>query len=168
MKTLKSFHSDFPDAQVRFLLTSRPSNDVSDEHKPNILDLDTDTTCRKAIQKDILCVAGRKLDRFSVENGIREPKREELFRILKGHKDETYLFIKLLFEYLNHTSAFNQDWVRIFKDLPATVSEAYNVFLGDVKEGFLELVTPMIKDFACGNPTAFNHGDEYCGGTANQ
>ncbi|KAL2817934.1 hypothetical protein BDW59DRAFT_152384 [Aspergillus cavernicola] len=146
LERLGSFQPNFPQARVKFIVTTRPLKDVSCELKQFTLNMDNDSDCREAIQNDIFHVAGKKLDRFARYNEINSPTRGELLSIVKDHQDSTYLFIKLLFTYVEKAPRrFDQDWAEVFKALPVTVSQAYGALLAEVNEGNRPLVKAMIK-----------------------
>ncbi|PLB49796.1 hypothetical protein P170DRAFT_426662 [Aspergillus steynii IBT 23096] len=139
------FQSDFPDARVKFLLTTRPLSDLTDELEWCILNLDDDVDCRSALRSDILHVAKVKLENLAKDKGISRPKTEELLKILQCHQHSTYLFVKLLFIYVQKFPAFDQDWAEVFKTVPTTVYQAYKALLETVSEDDIPYVRAIIQ-----------------------
>lgn len=139
------FYSNFQDAKVKFLLTTRPLKDIPNELGQFILDMDVDSGSRKAVRHEIIQVAEKKLDNLALDKHISTPEKRELLELLQDYKDSTYLFIKLLFQYAQSIDGIYQDWVQIFKSLPREIYQVYKKFLEDVRPGNRPLVQAMYQ-----------------------
>jgi hypothetical protein len=103
------------------------------------LKLEEDIHCLRHISRDIESVVVARFDGFALRC-IQDPAlRQELLEIIRPREDRTYLYVKLLFDYLelrmrDGVPRVPRGWIDIFRKLPGTVKEAYVGFLNRVRE----------------------------------
>ncbi|KAI9043681.1 uncharacterized protein KD926_003031 [Aspergillus affinis] len=143
---LSSFYSRYPNSKVKFLLTTRPIKRITDKFSEKaLLNLDEDEKCREFLQRDIAKVTHGQLEKFAQDNDIGDEETfSSLYRILQKYDDPTYLFVDLLFKYLADPP-LTGTWIQTFKTLPANVTDAYRVFLDQVKPAKRHLVKLIIQ-----------------------
>lgn len=131
-----------PSPRLKFFLTTRPlvsapgSVGIPDA---TVLKLEEDPHCRQHISKDIEHVVMARFDGFAIKCIHDAALKQELLDLVRPKEDRTYLYVKLLFDYLelrmrDGVPRVPRGWVGIFKTLPATVKEAYVGFLNRVRE----------------------------------
>jgi hypothetical protein len=131
-----------PSPRLKFFLTTRPLVSLPqliDSRDAVVLKLEEDPHCLGHISKDIESVVIARFDGFALRC-IQDPVlRQELLDIIRPKEDRTYLYVKLLFDYLelrmrDGVPRVPRGWIEIFKTLPTTVKEAYVGFLKRVRE----------------------------------
>lgn len=131
-----------PSPRLKFFLTTRPV--VSDPPIVNapgvsVLKLEEDPHCLMHISKDIENVVIARFDGFALKCIQDSALRQELLELVRPKEDRTYLYVKLLFDYLDlrmrdGMPRVPRGWIGIFGKLPSTVTEAYVGFLNRVRE----------------------------------
>ncbi|KAH6613626.1 hypothetical protein B0J18DRAFT_473330 [Chaetomium sp. MPI-SDFR-AT-0129] len=131
-----------PEARIKFFLTLRPpvsASPLMSSPHATILRLEEDPHCLRHISKDIEQVVVARFDGFALRC-IQDPAlRQELLEMIRPKEDRTYLYVKLLFDYLDlklrdGIPRVPRGWIEVFKKLPATVKEAYVGILNRVRE----------------------------------
>ncbi|KAK4142665.1 uncharacterized protein C8A04DRAFT_29617 [Dichotomopilus funicola] len=131
-----------PEARIKFFLTLRPpvsASPLMSSPHATILRLEEDPHCLRHISKDIEQVVVARFDGFALRC-IQDPAlRQELLEMIRPKEDRTYLYVKLLFDYLDlklrdGIPRVPRGWIEVFKKLPATVKEAYVGILSRVRE----------------------------------
>ncbi|PGH04089.1 hypothetical protein AJ79_07189 [Helicocarpus griseus UAMH5409] len=149
LERLSSYQTDFPRSKVKFLLTMRPFHTILGQFDPeSILNLDDDSRCRQSLSRDIAIVARNRLEKFAAMKLIEDQNmKNSLFGLLKPENDRTYLFVKLLFDFLEKQPMplLRSQWFELFKQLPTTVEEAYVAFLGRVDERSRDVVKTILE-----------------------
>ncbi|KAK4096347.1 hypothetical protein N658DRAFT_519264 [Parathielavia hyrcaniae] len=142
-----------PDPRVKFFLTTRPLVSVPqmiDAVDIVVLKLEEDPHCRKHISKDIESVVMARFDGFALKCIQDTALRHELLEMIRPKEDRTYLYVKLLFDYLelrmrDGVPRVPRGWIDIFRTLPTTVKEAYLGFLSRVRESQQEDVRRLFQ-----------------------
>ncbi|KAK4120103.1 hypothetical protein N657DRAFT_625707 [Parathielavia appendiculata] len=142
-----------PDPRVKFFLTTRPlvsAPQMIDAPDVVVLKLEEDPHCRKYISKDIESVVIARFDGFALKCIQDATLRQELLEMVRPKEDRTYLYVKLLFDYLelrmrDGVPRVSRGWIGIFKTLPTTVKEAYLGFLTRVRESQQEDVRRLFQ-----------------------
>jgi hypothetical protein len=131
-----------PDPRMKFFLTTRPlvsAPQLISSPDVVVLKLEEDPHCLRHISKDIESVVVARFDGFALRC-IQDPMlRQELLELIRPREDRTYLYVKLLFDYLDlrmrdGMPRVPRGWIDVFRKLPATVKEAYVGFLNRVRE----------------------------------
>jgi hypothetical protein len=106
-------------SRVKFLLTTRPFHTILGQFEPeSILNLDDDPECRQSLSRDIAVVARNRLEKFAAAKLIEDQNmKNNLVDRLKPENDRTYLFVKLLFDFLEKQSMppLRSQWFERFK-----------------------------------------------------
>ncbi|KAH6617537.1 hypothetical protein F5144DRAFT_624215 [Chaetomium tenue] len=131
-----------PSPRMKFFLTTRPlvtAPPLIFSPGVTVLKLEEDPHCLKHISKDIERVVMARFDGFALRCIQDTSLRQELLEFIRPREDRTYLYVKLLFDYLelkmkDGLPRVPRGWIDIFKKLPATVKEAYVGFLNRVRE----------------------------------
>ncbi|KAL2131417.1 hypothetical protein VTI74DRAFT_5128 [Chaetomium olivicolor] len=131
-----------PSPRLKFFLTTRPvvsTLQLIDSPKVSVLKLEEDPHCLKHISKDIENVVFARFDGFALKCIQDTALRQELLELIRPKEDRTYLYVKLLFDYLelrmrDGVPRVPRGWIDIFRTLPSTVKEAYLGFLHRVRE----------------------------------
>jgi hypothetical protein len=142
-----------PDPRIKFFLTTRPlvsAPQIFDSADVVVLKLEEDPHCRKHISKDIESVVIARFDGFALKCIQDTALRQELLDLVRPKEDRTYLYVKLLFDYLelrmrDGMPRVPRGWIDIFKTLPTTVKEAYLGFLSRVRESQREDVRRLFQ-----------------------
>lgn len=139
--------------RLKFFITTRPL--VSVEQPFNfpgavVLNLEEDTHCLKHISKDIGQVVTARFESFAQQSIQDVALRQELLELVRPKEERTYLFVKLLFDYLelrmrDDVPRVSRGWISVFKTLPATVKEAYVEFLSRVRDCHREDVRRLFQ-----------------------
>ncbi|KAK3305186.1 uncharacterized protein B0T15DRAFT_484882 [Chaetomium strumarium] len=132
-------HSNPP---LKFFITTRPVVSVPQLIKSAhvvALKLEEDPHCLKHISRDIESVVMARFDGFATKCIQDTALRRELLDLVRPKEERTYLYVKLLFDYLemkmrDGVPRVPRGWIDIFKTLPANVKEAYLGFLNRVRE----------------------------------
>ncbi len=131
-----------PNPRLKFFITTRPlvsAPPLLDSPDVVVLKLEEDPHCLRHISKDIERVVVSRFDGFALRC-IQDPAlRRELLDLVRPKEDRTYLYVKLLFDYLDlklrdGVPRVPRGWIDVFKKLPTTVKEAYLGFLSRVRE----------------------------------
>jgi hypothetical protein len=131
-----------PNPRLKFFITTRPlvsAPPIIDSPGVVVLKLEEDPHCLRHISKDIERVVISRFDGFALKC-IQDPAlRRELLDLVRPKEDRTYLYVKLLFDYLDlkmrdGVPRVPRGWIEVFKKLPTTVKEAYLGFLSRVRE----------------------------------
>jgi hypothetical protein len=142
-----------PSPRLKFFLTTRPLVSVPqmiDGPGVVVLKLEEDPHCLSHISKDIERVVIARFDGFCLKC-IQDPAlRQELLDLVRPKEDRTYLYVKLLFDYLDlkmrdGVPRVPRGWIQVFKKLPTTVKEAYLGFLNRVRESQREDVRRLFQ-----------------------
>ncbi|KAJ4294672.1 hypothetical protein N0V88_004902 [Collariella sp. IMI 366227] len=131
-----------PSPRLKFFLTTRPiiaAPQLIDSARVSVLKLEEDPHCLKHISKDIESVVIARFDGFALKCIQDTALRQELLELVRPKEDRTYLYVKLLFDYLDlklrdGVPRVPRGWIDVFKKLPSTVKEAYFGFLHRVRE----------------------------------
>ncbi|SPQ26440.1 548b9f0d-7290-4e60-957b-ee2b088f12f2 [Thermothielavioides terrestris] len=142
-----------PSPRLKFFLTTRPlvsAPELTDVSSVIVLKLEEDPHCRRHISKDIERVVMARFDGFALKCIQDAALRRELLELVRPKEDRTYLYVKLLFDYLelrmrDGMPRVPRGWVDIFRTLPATVKEAYVGFLNRVRENQREDVRRLFQ-----------------------
>ncbi|OJJ29775.1 hypothetical protein ASPWEDRAFT_177517 [Aspergillus wentii DTO 134E9] len=148
IKALRNYHSSFPTSRVRFLLTTRPLPDILQEfEEASIMNWDDDPGCRESLSRDIADVTNFHIEKLSKDKDIDEDTQQELLDRLEAGRDRTYLFVQLLFDYLERQGrqVSSEDWLDIFQTLPDDLPSTYGAFLRDVRKNNHFKVRTMLK-----------------------
>ncbi|KAM7191627.1 hypothetical protein V8F20_009234 [Naviculisporaceae sp. PSN 640] len=144
---------DSPSARLKFFITTRPValfGQPFDASTVNVVQTNEDSHCLQCIGSDIEKVVASRFDEFA-RVCIEDPGlRRELSDLIQPRGERTYLYIKLIFDYLDAKIKSGlprvpHAWVQVFKKLPTTVREAYSEFLADVRESHREDVRLMLQ-----------------------
>lgn len=131
--------------QLKYLLTCRPySQIVSKFHRllrafPNIHIPGEDAS--EAISHEVDCVVAHRVDRLSEVKSLKPAVRESLERSLQQATHRTYLWVYLVFEYLEDENfkKTSKGVEEAVATLPRGVNEAYDRILNKSKED------PMVR-----------------------
>ncbi|PYH93330.1 hypothetical protein BO71DRAFT_257129 [Aspergillus ellipticus CBS 707.79] len=149
LKQLSNFHSLFPQAKFKVLLTARPYSGITDKFASgSVLNIEEDPACCQGLEADIAKVTRQKFEVFTVKRGINDKKslQAKLLEKLEKYNHQNYLVIELLFKYLEKLPQdFNHDWIEIFESLPTTVWETYTTLLNKVDETHRSVVEVIIR-----------------------
>jgi hypothetical protein len=131
-----------PTPPLKLFITTRPVVSVPqliNSRHVVALKLEEDPHCLKHISRDIESVVMARFDGFATKC-IQDPAlRRELLELVRPKEERTYLYVKLLFDYLemkmrDGVPRVPRGWIDIFKTLPANVKEAYLGFVNRVRE----------------------------------
>ncbi|KAK3291539.1 uncharacterized protein B0H64DRAFT_366873 [Chaetomium fimeti] len=142
-----------PSPRVKFFLTTRPlvsAPQLIFSPGVTVLKLEEDPHCLRHISKDIESVVMARFDGFALRCIQDTGLRHELLEFIRPREDRTYLYVKLLFDYLDlrmrdGLPRVPRGWIDIFKKLPATVKEAYVGFLNRVRESQRDDVKSLFR-----------------------
>ena len=142
-----------PNPRLKFFLTTRPlvsAPPIIDSPDTVVLKLEEDPHCLRHISKDIESVVVARFDGFALKCIQDTALRQELLDLVRPKEDRTYLYVKLLFDYLDlklrdGVPRVSRGWVDVFKKLPTTVKEAYLGFLDRVRESQQEDVRRLFR-----------------------
>ncbi|KAK3682948.1 hypothetical protein B0T22DRAFT_297624 [Podospora appendiculata] len=142
-----------PFPRLKFFLTTRPlvsSHPPFDFRNGFILETNDDSFCLDHLSKDIESVLTYRFEHFAC-NCIRDEQlKQELFSLVQPHEERSYLYVKLLFDFLelkcrDGLPRIPRNWIDIFKTLPATVKAAYHGFLERVRTSHQNDVRLMLQ-----------------------
>ncbi|KAJ5498757.1 hypothetical protein N7453_007808 [Penicillium expansum] len=142
----------FSSQSVKILLTTRPIKPVLEifQQKQFTLDLNDDPTCNQTLCDNITKVAESRLHKFCQSKSIsQEPVKEKLRNHLNQYIDgsRTYLFVQLLFDYLDKqpVERLQSTWIKKFKTMPTTVSDTYRALLDNIQTKDQSSVKTMLQ-----------------------
>ncbi|KAB8259319.1 hypothetical protein BDV32DRAFT_150646, partial [Aspergillus pseudonomiae] len=149
-------HFNRPDRQLKILLTTRPLEAVLEEFQDeHVINLDDDDHCVEALRRDIVKVIHTRFNDFTRSKHIKEEStKKALLEHLLSYKNQTYLYVKLVFEFLDKVPRprMQRKWLETFKALPSTVYETYQGFLNKIHPNdrsdlklMLELVLAAVR-----------------------
>lgn len=138
---------------IRFLITTRGYPRLLrqfKEYESGLIHLDGDGKQEKdAIQQEISLVLDYKLDHLFTIKGLnqqyeRKAALEEALR-LKGSQQRTYLWLKLVFDFMERIPwKSDSDWRKVIVSPPQSVNEAYAALLQNVSEEEKEYVKTLL------------------------
>ena len=142
LRHIGRFFSDPPaSASVKFIVTSRPYAMIVDslwETYPNVpsVRLMGESECEMStIQKEISWVIDERVEKFREKRqryGIHDDTHHAISEQLAQIENRTYLWVSLIFQELDKNVRSGQsNLLRVIKELPSTVQEAYEKILND-------------------------------------
>ncbi|KAK3316963.1 hypothetical protein B0H66DRAFT_605233 [Apodospora peruviana] len=131
-----------PTPRLKFFTTTKPLLSI---HEPFhfvqgvIIKSNEDAHCLEHLSKDIERVVASRFKHFATLCIHDEDLKEELLQLVQPKQERTYLFVKLLFDFLDlkirdGLPRVPREWIAVFKTLPATVKETYLEFLGRIRK----------------------------------
>lgn len=136
LQELKNFNTLFPNSKLKFLLTTRPLPSILEKITESTLNLDDDLNCRESINRDIIEVTKVRLNTFCKGKDISDETKKELLDRIRSGNDRTYLFVDLLFKYLERQGRQpnQKKWAQKFRELPTDLWDSYTALLKSVRE----------------------------------
>lgn len=142
-----------PDPRLKFFLTTRPlvaSEGLAKFAIVNIIESNEDDHCLKHLRNDIQRVVSHRFERFAKAYIQDDHLKKQLLSLIPSKEDRTYLYVKLLFDFLDRkvTDGLPRvptKWIAVFKILPHTVAATYSEFLGRVRKAHRSDVKAILQ-----------------------
>ena len=140
-----------PTSRLKFFITTRPLVSVREPFDSAVvIKSNEDLHCLKYLSRDIKQVVASRFEDFAAVCIRDADLKAELFALVQPEQERTYLYAKLLFDFLDlkirdGLPRVPRQWINVFKSLPATVKEAYAEFLGRVREAHRRDVKLMLQ-----------------------
>ncbi|KAK0615242.1 hypothetical protein B0T17DRAFT_620037 [Bombardia bombarda] len=140
-----------PAPKLKFFITTRPLIHQPFKKKyTTTVESNEDQYCLDHLRSDIENVVATRFEQFAKTCIHDEDLKKELLALVQPKEERTYLYVKLLFDYINlkvrdGLPRVPRGWIAIFSTLPATVKETYREFLQDVREVHHNDVRTMLQ-----------------------